>query len=161
MPLTTAQLTTLKTDILANAGEFGSIPNTSDGAFTIAAAYNALASPTFIVWRTDIPTKDVKKSIVWTEYIGRSSGEQNAFTFMLSNGTINGGDPNIRQGIQDIFSGPSGATTRANLVALAKRSATRAEKLFATGTGSDASPGTLTFEGSLSYQDVLTARSLA
>ena len=51
---------------------------------------------------------------------------------MLSNGTINAADNNVRQGILDIFSGAQGATSRANLTAISRRLATRAEKLFAS-----------------------------
>ncbi len=47
-----------------------------------------------------------------------------------------------RQCFDDIFSGAGGATTRANLLALWKRLATFAQKLFSTGTGSDAVPAT-------------------
>lgn len=158
--LTTSQLVTLKNDIAAD-GVLNAIPNTSDGGAAIAVLYNLPASPVYRVWRTDIPVKDVKLGVVWTEYIGRSAGEQNAFTFMLLNGTLNAADANIRQGIIDIFSGPSGSQTRTNLTNLAKRDATRLEKLFATGTGSEASPATMAVnvEGLLPVQDVLTARA--
>lgn len=156
--LTSAQLATLKADILADAA-FTGVPMNSDGDFLIAAAYNLLSSPAFIVWRTDVPTKDVKKAIVWTEYIGRSVGERDAFTLMISNGIINAADTNIRQGITDCFSGPTGASTRANLTAITKRTALRIEKVLATGTGSDASPGTMTFEGTISFQDIGAARA--
>ena len=159
MSLTTLQYQALKVDIAADP-VLSAIPNTTDGAFAIADAYNALAVPAFRVWRTDIPTKDVKKGVVWTEYIGRSVGERGAFELMISNGILDASDPNVRQGIADCFSGPSGAGTRTSLTNLAKRDATRAEKLFATGTGSSAEPATMAFEGSLSYQDVLTARNL-
>jgi hypothetical protein len=98
--------------------------------------------------------------MVWTEFIGRSAGERDAWQFMLSNGFINAADANVRQGIQDIFSGPGGAGSRASLVQIAKRSATRAEKLFAIGTGTDVSPGTMVIEGSLGFQDVQAAREL-
>ena len=60
----------------------------------------------------------------------------------------------------DIFSGAGGATTRAALLALWKRVASRVERLFATGTGSDASPGTLVFEGAIDVNDVSLALNL-
>lgn len=159
MALTQAQLATLKADINADP-TLSAIPNTPDGAFEIAAAYNAVAVPQFIVWRGNVPTADCKKAMVWTEFISRSAAERDAWQWMLSNGFINAGDPNVRQGIQDIFSGPGGATTRDNLVAIAKRDALRIEKLFATGAGTDATPATLVVEGTISYQDVLNARNL-
>jgi hypothetical protein len=144
MALTSQQSAALKADILADP-LLAAQPMNSDGAFAIAQAYNLLASPAFRVWRTDIPTKDIKTAIVWTEYIGRS---------------LNGADVNVRQGIQDCFSGPSGVNTRTQLTTIAKRDATRAEKLFAAGTGSEAVPATMGFEGALSFQDVEAARSL-
>lgn len=158
MALTSDQLATLKAAINSDPA-LSVLPNNDDAAFTIAAAFNALASPVFIVWRTDIPTKDIKKAVVWTEYIARAQGERDAFVLINSNGIVNAADANVRQGFADIFSGPLGATTRANLTALAKRDATRAEKLFSTGTGSDGSPATMSFEGQLSYRDVLQARA--
>lgn len=158
MALTTAQLATLKADILANP-TLSSQPMNSDGHFFIAQYYNVTASPDFWVWRTNVPTKDCKTAMVWTEYIGRSAGEREAWQFMLSNGIINAADVNVRQGIQDIFSGPSGLQSRTNLTNIARRLATRAETLLATGTGSTASPATMGFEGNLSFQDIELARN--
>ena len=158
MALTPAQLSTLKAAILADPA-LNVEPNNSDGAFAIAAALNQLSSPAFIVWKTDIPTKDVKKAINWPEYISRSVGERAAFELIIANGIVSAADPGIRQGFQDIFSGPSGAVTRTALIVLAKRTATRGEKILATGTGTDTTPATMTFEGNLSYQDVQDARN--
>jgi hypothetical protein len=157
--LTPEQYTALKADILADP-VLAAKPMTDDGHFAVADAYNLLASPSFTVWRTDVPTRDCKKAVVWTEFISRSAGERDAFQFMLSNGTLNAADVNVRQGIADIFSGPSGVASRTSLLAIAKRLSTRVEKLFATGTGSDAVPATMVFEGSLNFQDVAIARSL-
>lgn len=156
MALTTAQLALLKADILA---AFPGVPNTDDQNFAIADAYNLLASPAFIVWKSTLETKAVFDALEWTTFIGRSVGERDAFTLMMRNGVIDPSRPNIRQGFTDIFSGPSGATQRASLLVLAKRSATRAEKLFSTGTGTDALPATMTFEGNLSFSDVSAARN--
>jgi len=158
MALTPAQLQTLKTAILA-APELASLPDNDDSAFTIAAAFNAVASPVFRVWRTNVPAKDIRAVVVWTEMNNLSVVPQNNWYFgILSNGVVNIADTNVRQGIADIFSGASFAATRAALLAVAKRNATRAEKLFATGTGSDGSPATMVVEGALSYLDIVEAR---
>ena len=157
MALTAAQQQTLKAFIDGDP-VLSTFPNTADGAFAVAALLNKAAVPDFFVWRTNVPTADGKKAMVWTEFIARSAGEREAWQFMLSNGTFNAADANVRQGILDIFSGPSGAQTRANLLAIATRLGTVAEKLFATGTGSQASPATMTCEGALSFQDVWDAR---
>ena len=76
----------------------------------------------------------------------------------ISTDGINASLPDRRAFFDDIFSGAGGALTRPKLLALWKRFATEGEKLYATGTGSDATPATMTFEGSISYQDVSTAR---
>lgn len=158
MQLTSAQLIVLRDAILADP-VLNAFPNNADGAFAIAAALNQDASPDFWVWRTNVPTADCKKAMVWTEFIGRSAGEREAWTFMLSNGFISAADPNVRQGIQDIFSGPGGAGSRAALTSIAQRRASRAEKLFASGTGSQASPATMGAEGALTFQNVQDARA--
>ena len=156
--LTTEQKAILKAAILDDP-ELDAFPQNGDGAWGIAALLNLPAEPAFVVWKTNLPTSDCKKAMVWTEFISRSVGERDAWVFMLSNGTINPADINVRQGIADIFSGPQAAATRAALLAIATRTATRAEKLFATGDGTVASPGTMGYEGNLSYQDVLEARN--
>ena len=154
--LTTIQLQTLKADI-ANDPILDALPKNSDGAFAVAAAYNLDADPAFIVWKTDVPTSECKKAMVWTEYIDCSIGQRDAWRFMLSNGTISPADANIRQGIADIFSGPGGAGSRAALITIGKRGVSRFEKLFAVGEGTDLYPGTMTIEGNLSYQEVMNA----
>lgn len=158
MALTTQQLASLKADILADP-ILAAEPMNDDGHFDIAAAYNLPASPSFTVWKTAVSTSDVKDVVNWTEFIGRTAGERDAFQFLLSNEIINPSSPNVRQGIQDMFSGPSGVTSRAAIFARSKRGSTRAEKLFASGTGSDGSPATMSFEGNLSYADVSAARN--
>jgi hypothetical protein len=164
MTLTLPQLTALKNAIAANTSQINGVainamPLNDDANFAIAGWYNQTANPSFTVWRTNVPVSDCKKATTWTEFIGRSQGERDAWQFMLSNGILNASDANVRQGILDIFSGPSGVNTRTALTAIAKRLASFAEKLFATGTGSDASPGTMTFEGQISFQDVSQARA--
>src|SRR3982750_4641519 len=134
MALTSAQRLLLKNDI-ASDPVLSLAPMNDDGHALIAEAYNAPASPVFIVWRRFLPADQVKIGVVWTEFVGRSAGERDAFVFMLSGGVINPSDANIRQGIADIFSGPSGAVTRTNLTALSKRNASRAERLFGSGVG--------------------------
>jgi hypothetical protein len=48
-------------------------------------------------------------------------------------------------------------TLKAAILAAQKRVATKVEQVFATGTGSDASPGSLSWEGQLSSYDVSVA----
>lgn len=75
---------------------------------------------------------------------------------------------NYRAALQDCLTnvpaGASGASLAANWVGVrdaAKFPATNAEKLYAAGTGSSASPADLAFEGSITADDVQEARNLA
>lgn len=182
--MTSAQLATLKADILAD-GALNAFPNNSDGASAIAAVYNTIASPNFFVYRIDVPPQDIYDQVVWanltptdapdttTQWQNRSlscQGKQFNLQILVQGQTrINASKANIRAGLQDALtnvpSGISGAPVSAGWVgvrdnALARK-ATRVEKLFATGgNGSTAAlAGTMGVEGVLTWQDVDTARN--
>ncbi len=163
MALTTAQLQALKADIVADSA-LNAQPNTSDGAFAIAALYNLLASPAFIVWKTAVSWQAIGDQIDAGELVGLTTSKltQLQTLALISQDGINASSADRRGAFDQIFSAAGGTITRPRLLTLWKRSATRAEKLFASGTGSDASPATLslTFDGTLQYQDVQMARSL-
>jgi hypothetical protein len=161
MPLTPAQLATLKADIQANS-DLNSNPNTPDGNLAISNLYNQAASPAFTVWRTNVPIGEVGKTFDAAELAGLTSINtqrlQNLAAWLAA-----GIDPSVagvRTFFDDIFSGAGGANTRAALLVIWKRLATRGEKLFATGTGSNPSPATLVVQGSITPTDVQAARNL-
>lgn len=158
MALTQAQMQALKAYIEADA-TLNAQPNTNAGNSVIANVLNAVASPDFIVWRTNLTGLEVYTAAVKTEIISRSQGERDVFQMMLNREPINPALSDTRQAFQDIFSGPSGATTRANLIAIAKRPALLIEKILASGTGSDANPATMGREGTISTDEIETARA--
>ena len=122
---------------------------------------NVLATPAFIVWRGNVTISETGQSFNGTELSGMTTGNQTRLQTIaqyLAAG-YNAAKSDVRAMFNDIWSGAGGVTTRANLLVLWKRSATLGEKILATGTGSDASPAALGFEGDLSYQDVTEARS--
>jgi len=91
--------------------------------------------------------------------ITRSQGERDAFREIFnSTGTVNPSLASIKAAFADIFSGTGGAVNRTHITAMSKRKANRLEKIFATGTGTLASPGTLVVEGDV---DEFTIRVLA
>ena len=159
--LTTAQYQTLKAAIVADP-TLSAQPLNSDGAFAIAAALNAVASPAFTVWRTNVSIGDVGKNFNGAELAGLTTGNQSRLQTIAQYAAagINPSLADQRAFFDDVFSGAGGTITRGKLLILWKRLATRFEKLYATGTGSDASPATLVIEGSLVYQDVEIARSM-
>lgn len=174
--LTAAQLTTLRNDINANVtaipaalvdcgGYVGvqvkNVPNNTDGNICLARFYNQDSSPAFIVWKTSVPLVTVGQTFNATELAGLTSLNtqrlQNLAAWLTTG--VNPALTSVRQFFDDIFSGAGGTNTRAALLALWKRTSTRAERLYATGTGSDASPGQLVFEGGISGSDVDQARA--
>lgn len=160
MALTAPQLAALKAAILAD-GTLSVLPQNSDADFTIANAFNLNASPAFTVWKTNVPAGTVGDNLNGTEVAGLTTANISRLQliFQFSEFGVNPSLIDRRQFFDDVFSGAGGTNTRAKLLILWKRLATRAEKLFATGTGTDPSPATLVFEGVLSYQDVTTARA--
>lgn len=165
MALTPAQQAALKADILADQ-TLASKPMTSAGAYEIAVAYNALAAPAFKVWRSAVSraeiynkTSDEGTNWSWTFYKNQSAVEQNAWVQMFMGDQADFAQANLRAGISVIFTSASAANAT-HALAIGKRSATRAEKLFATGTGSVASPATMGYEGAITSEQVQEAREL-
>lgn len=159
--LTTAQLQTLKTFINTNP-TWAAYPVTQGYAAIIADALNVKASPSFTVWRTSVPLDEVMRNgMDWTRVDNLSVGKARIWDWLSRLGTLNPSQPNVRAGIDATWVGTAAdLAVRAAVYLHCKRFATIAEKLFATGTGSDADPATLVFEGSMSADDVAQAREL-
>ena len=158
--LTTQQLAALKTDILADAS-FNGLPQNSDGAFAIAAAYNLATSPAWVVWRTSVAQDEIMQNgFDWTRVDNLSIGKSRIWEWMFDNAdrVFNPAKPNVRAGIDATWVGTAAdLAVRTAVYTHCKRNATRAEKLFSSGTGSDATPATMAFEGQLQYADVQLA----
>jgi hypothetical protein len=154
MALTPAQQAALKADILADPA-FASLPHNSDGQFAVAAAYNLSASPAFTVWRTSVGPQEWRTAIIGgggaTQLDALTASKRDSLLWAVGD-TLNPSVAAIRAALDD-FCG-SQNTLKAAILAAEKRTATRLEKLLATGTGSDASPATMGFEGTISYPDV-------
>lgn len=161
--LKTEQLQALKAAILADPA-LAAQPMNSDGAFAIAAAMNETATPDFIVWRTSVTLEEITQNgFTWTLVDALSVGTARIWEWLFDNPAraINPSKPNVRQGIADVWSGTAGKqAVQTAVLGHCKRKATRIEKLLASGTGSDATPATMEFEGPVSYQDVQDARAL-
>ena len=166
MALTNAQLVILKADIL-NDPALNALPNTLDGAFEIAAAYNLVASPDYYVWRTSVPVVEIMQNgFDWARIDNLTVGKARIWEFMTSAGILNPSQANVRAGFEACFSVEAGdQTIRQAIYDHSQRLATRGEKLLATGAGTSSThhgvgPAVMSFEGQLTYQGVFTARNL-
>lgn len=162
MPLTPTQLTALKAHIAADP-TLSALPNSTDGHIAVAALLNLTADPAFVVWRTGVSVDEMMSNgFDWTRVDNATVGKARIWEWMMSRGVINPSKPNIRAGIDEAWSGTGAEQVahRAGIYAHCKRAATRAERLFAAGTGTAQSPGTMGFEGAVTPAEVETARNL-
>jgi len=145
--LTHAQLLVIKADVLATPAFVAAIAASDLGIIT--DAYNALASPSFTVWKTNVSVTEIGNNFNGSDLAGLTTANHSRLQTIAaySEAGVNPSLSDRRAFFDDVFSGAGGTVTRAQLLVLWKRLATRFEQLLATGTGSDASPATLTFEG--------------
>ena len=161
MALDQSQLQTLKTTII-NDPFLVSQPMTSGGALVIAEELNKTASPDYIVWKTSVSIDEIMRNgMDWARVDNLSVGKARIWDWLGRLGSFDASKPNVRAGIDATWVGTAAdLAVRASVYVHCKRKATRAEKLFATGLGSDASPSVLGFEGFLTSEDVQVAREL-
>lgn len=161
--LTGTQLQTLKTAINADPA-LAAQPINSDGAFAIAVELNKDALPSFWVYKTNIAVTEIGKTVSYIAVAAMTTSNLDRVNnfHVLNPLTFNGRD-DIKTFLLDTFSGAlggQGQATRDALDLMLRRLATRFEKLYTTGTGSTAAPGTLVIEGPVTYQEVELARNL-
>lgn len=178
MALTPAQFDTLKADVLADP-VLSALEPSSDAINKIIEAYAAPSAANIIVWKSTSPVANIYDTLNWKNFTPTDTpdgtqlwlnramacqGKQfNMQTMLLGRENLNTGKVNIRQGLKDslqnVPAGANGALVDAGWSSVKDaitRTATRLEALFATGTGTQGSPGTLEVEGTVSYQEVLT-----
>ena len=162
MTLTIAQQATLKAYIEAHP-TWMAYPHNSDSTLAISQELALDAVPDIVVWRSDVTEAEIVGNTSgegtdwdWTVYTSLTRQEQCAYERMFSNGTVNAGLPNIRQGFVDIFNAPSGAPQRAHMAAISKRLANDLESVFAVGDGTTLNPSTMEVEGRVGYREILT-----
>lgn len=159
--LTPAQQSTLNSCINA-VPAWASLPNDSESALTIANGLNLTATPAYIVWRTNVTANETGNAWNGTDIDGMSALNMQRLQLLLASspqGTFDMSRADRRAGFENPFGTNQNNASRVAMRAVWKRSATVGEKCLATGTGSDASPATMGYEGQFSYPDVQAARS--
>lgn len=171
MALTANQLATLKADINADVAFTTEMKASPDGRAAIAAAYNVPPVVGFWVWKTYLGKAEAVNStsqdnttftFAGNGFISRTVQELMTWENLWNaSGTVNPSLPNVRAAFVAIFTGAGNAAANiTHLQSMARRKATRAEKLFASGTGSSGTPATMGAEGAISAADVETALNL-
>lgn len=152
MALTSNQRAIFRTVLLADMDPAVVAARNARNDTEVARLYNLDSA--FIVWRTLIMPAEYREAVTWTEVDALATGKARIWEWITGGMTLplDASKASVRQGLADCWA--AGSATRAALLAVAKRPATKAEAIFATGTGSNASPGLLVFEGAVSIEDV-------
>ena len=163
--MTPTQLTTLRAAIFASVNPAVIAARQSLDDTALAALYNLPS--TYVAWRTDVTraqiyhgTSDDGTTWDWTKYVSQSLSEQNAWVQIFMGDQANFSLDNLRAGVDKIFSGAGSAAQRTHIAAIAKRKATEAEKVFASsggGVGAAALPGKMSWQGTVTAQDMSDA----
>jgi len=148
--LTNAQLLTLKAAVLAETDSTFVGYRTANDKPSMAAWFNGAS--TTVVWKTAVTKKSILGGAAfdWTRVDNLSVGKARIWDQMFSVGDIDASRSNIRAGIDATWVGTQAdLDVRAGVYVQCKRFANRLEKLYATGTGTDAAPATMVFEGTI------------
>lgn len=147
MPLTPAQLNTLRTHILANTNLIGgvpinSLPNDPDANAAIADWYNGTAlagdaqpfADSLNVWLPAVTTQALNSAVVWaTPPNGATTADVTnswlAWQSMCWNNSIDLTDDQVRSGVASIW--PPATNNGIKAVGVGRRAGTRFELLFA------------------------------
>jgi hypothetical protein len=128
--MTTAQIATLKADILSRPNLWAN-GTQQIGNEEVAAFYNSTASPVVNVWKPEVTVQELNSAIAWSDMVLLTQEKQLTYQSMIWNFKIDMTDAQVRSGIDTIFGNPS--SSRTGILNVGKRSATYFEALFATG----------------------------
>jgi hypothetical protein len=163
MELTPAQLQVLKTDISANPDPEFAAYRAEGNAGAMADWYNV--DSTFIVFKPTEPTNSIGDVISYVAVAALTDANVNKLNLFYTTQPTNFEPTHVdqRQYLADVFSGAlggAGQATRDALDALYRRPALKGEKLYCTGTGTTAAPGSLnaTAQGDITTQNIVDAQ---
>lgn len=167
------QLLALRTDItVTNASVMwqgdtllGHWNNGADA--TLASYYNQIASPDDDIWRDDVSIDDVRAVIDYSEWPSLTATDALGFNvlFPTGRGSTRMSHDGNRIGVEEIFDGPTRATTRQSILNASKRPGTNAELLYAgaavvTSVDSISARISVIFGQQITQQNIFEARNV-
>lgn len=160
MPLTTAQATTLKAAILSETDQAFVALRTANNEDGMRDWLNTRS--TFVVWKTYVTQDEIMQNgFDWVRVDNLSVGKARIWEWLFDNAqaAISPSKDNVRAGIAECWKGTAAdLAVQAAVLTHCRRACTRGERYFASGTGTEATPGKLgIFEGLLSAQDISDA----
>jgi hypothetical protein len=163
--MTPAQLQTLRTAIDAETDPAFVALRAGNNEQGMADWYNAPSAPAFTIWRTDVRSEEIGDAWNGTDIASMSSLNMQRLQLLLASAPLGVFDmtrADRRAGFEGPFGGTEGnpGPSRLAMRAVWKRIVTRVERLFASGIGSDATPGIAGWQGTISAQTISDALRL-
>jgi hypothetical protein len=154
--LTQAQLTFFKEAINASTNPDVIAARDPVNDVELERLYNLPTS--FVCWKTNVSEDEIMQNgFDWTQVDNQTVGKARIWDWLFrnTNKSINPSKVNVRAGIDEAWKGTSAMlAVRAAVYVHCKRTANEGEKVFATGTGTDAIPGTFSVEGTFTVQNM-------
>lgn len=161
MALTTEQLHIFRAALLAETDPDLVFRRDNGQAGRVTEWYNEVGVDAPIVWKTSLQLEEITSNgFDWVRVDNLSVGKARIWEWMFGSESksVNPSKPNIRAGIAEVWKGTAAdLAVQATVLNHCKRPATRIEALFATGSGTMASPSTMVFAEQLSEPDVMRA----
>lgn len=157
--LTSPQVATLKAALLAETDPTFVLYRTRGQNTLMAAWLNGPAAPTFIVFKRRVTTTEVGAAVSYIAVEAMTDADRGKITtfYSMNPSVFDPSRADVRTYWANTFAGALGGQGQASrdaLDALWRRQATELEVVFATGTGSTLSPGTLVVEGPITDTEV-------
>ena len=161
-----SELRALRTALLADTDPevVASLASRNDSE--TARLYNKPTNPAFYVWKDTVPQDEIMQNgFDWVRVDNLSAGKARIWEWLFNNATrsINPKKNNVRAGIAECWKGTA-ADNDVRLVVFGhcQKVATKAEKVFASGTGTavvldGTGPGTTTWHGEVTSNDIAEA----
>lgn len=152
--LTSTQLSALKAVALVDPTASQYLANGNDNE--LAEWFNQ--PQPFVAWRSNLTPEQARSAIIKgaTQLDGLTVGKRDSLFYLVS-GDLDVSDVAVRTAIDDLCGTQN--QLKGYLTAAQKRTTTRAEKTLASGTGTDAAPASLGWEGWLSGNDSSNIRT--
>jgi hypothetical protein len=159
MALTPQQLPALKAEILAETNPDFVFARENGQTGVMASFFNAEESPAFYLYRANYTPEQIVNAIEagGTQLDGLTASKRECLLWWSQ--SSHDMRTAICQSAANDYCGTQNALKTAVLDG-GKRKVTRGERIYCTGTGSLAAPGTSTYEGAISDNDVSNALQL-
>lgn len=154
--MTPEQLSTLKAFVLASQDANITSAASSRNDTELARLLNLPS--TKVIWRSSVSQDEIMQNgFDWVRVDNLSIGKARIWDWLFanSNRAINPTKANVRAGIAECWKGTAAdLAVQATVFVHCKRFASVVEGVFATGTGTDATPAVTSFEGSIGVGEI-------